>query len=108
MGDSYLLIQVPRTSVTGGTVRAEVSTANGPQKITSRAPFYNLIVANTINSTNANAKISVQGGTSGDNGTGKFRTLPAQDLVVLNDLTVENSQYGMMVRYDRRLPRLMF
>lgn len=76
-------------SVTGGTVIAEVSTANGPQKITSRAPFYNFTVTNTINSSAANAKIAIMGGTSGDNSSDKFRTLSTQDLIVRNDLTIE-------------------
>jgi len=76
-------------SVTGGTVSTEVSTSNGPQKITSRAPFYNFTVANTISSSNASAKISVMGGTSGDNSSDKFRKVSAQNLIVLNDLTIE-------------------
>ncbi len=83
--------------VTGGTVIAEssnddiagVSEAN-VHIITSRAPFYNLIIRNT--SADTNDKIGIAGATSGsdvaqpDDDT---QTLTAQDLIVLNDLTIE-------------------
>ncbi|WPP48869.1 T9SS type A sorting domain-containing protein [Catalinimonas niigatensis] len=86
-------------NVTGGTVIVESSNTNGVQKITSRAPFYNFTITNSINSTNSNARIIVDGGTSGDNDDGadnavgtaddKFATLPVQNLIVLNNLTIE-------------------
>ena len=73
--------------VTGGTVTL-ASSNNNLAKVTSRAPFYNLIVTNSINSTDGNAKISVVNGTSGD-GTNARTIDPAPDLAVLNDLTIK-------------------
>ncbi len=73
-------------NVTGGTVIME-SSLNRAFKLTSRSPFYNVIIRNSIN--NITAKVNVEGGTSGDNQIGDFVTLPAQNLIVLNDLTIE-------------------
>ena len=74
--------------VTGGTVVVESSGTN-LAAITSRAPFFNLTVSNSINSTDANAKVAVSGGTSGSPGDDPRTISSAPDLVVLNDLTIE-------------------
>ena len=76
------------TEVTGGTVVVESSGTN-LAAITSRAPFFNLTVSNSVNSTDANAKVAVSGGTSGSPGDDPRTISSAPDLVVLNDLTVE-------------------
>ena len=77
-------------SVTGGTVIME-SSLNRAFKLTSRAPFYNVIIRNSFAGTTP--KISVEGGTSGDNqltgGVPDYVTLGTQNLKVLNDLTIE-------------------
>jgi len=84
-------------NVSGGTVNITTS-QDRDHIITSRAPFYNLNITNS--SSGSNAKVLVTGGTSGDadigtngtndGGTGddEWRTLAAQTLKVLNDLTL--------------------
>lgn len=84
-------------NVSGGTVNITTSQDRN-HIISSRAPFYNLNITNT--SSGLNAKVIVTGGTSGDadigtngtndGGTGddEWRTITAQTLKVLNDLTL--------------------
>jgi len=70
-------------SVTGGTVIVESSNTNNGNRITTRAPFYNLTITNSAGSTNGNARVNVAAG-------GSFgETISSSDLVVLNDLTIE-------------------
>ncbi len=75
-------------SVTGGTIVAEVSNGN-PYTITTRAPFWNLIVRNTFDATLRD--VDIAGGTSGPSGGGASEvTLAAQPLIVKGGLTIEN------------------
>ncbi|QSE96286.1 T9SS type A sorting domain-containing protein [Fulvivirga lutea] len=72
-------------SVTGGTVNA-ISTNTKISKITSKAPFWDLTISNSLNSTNSNARIAV---TTGSTGTGANEsTIFDPDLVVLHDLSI--------------------
>ncbi len=71
--------------VTGGTVTVESSNTN-IAKVTSKAPFYNFSVTNTVNSTSA--KVAITPGSSGD-GTAQRSITATPDLVVLNDLTIQ-------------------
>jgi hypothetical protein len=74
-------------SVTGGTIIAEISNGN-PYVITSRIPFWNLILRNTFDTTLRD--IDLLGGTSGPSGGGASEiTLAAQNLVVKGGLTIE-------------------
>jgi len=73
-------------NVSGGQVNL-IRSNNNLSKITSTAPFYNLSLDNSDNSTNGNAKFAVESGTSGNGGDG--RTITDPDLTVLNDLILE-------------------
>jgi len=73
-------------SVSGGTIIAESSNTN-LAKLTSRAHFYDLVINNSINSTNANARVAVTTGNSGVGGDA--RTIIDPDLRVLNNLTLQ-------------------
>ncbi|NOS91059.1 MAG: T9SS type A sorting domain-containing protein [Cyclobacteriaceae bacterium] len=74
-------------SVTGGSIIAEISNGN-PYVITSRIPFWNLILRNTFDTTLRD--IDLLGGTSGPSGGGASEiTLTAQNLVVRGGLTIE-------------------
>ncbi|WP_218022461.1 LamG-like jellyroll fold domain-containing protein [Chryseotalea sanaruensis] len=71
-------------SVTGGRVIFEISN-NNSYKVTSRAPFWNVLMRRTAGTA------TVVELNSGDTGSGgSFTSLPIQPLVVLNDLTVES------------------
>ncbi len=74
-------------NVTGGTVICEIAQTNRPFKITSRAPFWNLILRNTYDNTTDHV---LDAGT--DVGT-TDEDLAAQPLVVLNDLTIEDNAF---------------
>lgn len=75
-------------SVTGGTIIAQISNAN-PYVITSRAPFWNLILRNTFDATLRD--VDLLGGTSGPAGGGASEvTLASQHLVVKGGLTIES------------------
>lgn len=89
-------------SVTGGTVIAEISNSNindpgnlpahdsSAYVITSRAPFWNLVLRNTLASTIIR-QVDLLGGTSGPAGGGADEiTLPAQNLVIKGGLTIES------------------
>jgi Secretion system C-terminal sorting domain len=87
-GGIFINSDPANVSVTGGTVIAEISNTN-PYRLTSRAPFWNLILRNT---TGASLQVDIEGGTSGPNGGGASEiTLPAQNLVVRGGLTIENN-----------------
>ncbi|ADR21347.1 hypothetical protein MATR_10240 [Marivirga tractuosa] len=73
-------------NVTGGQVNLFRSN-NNLAKISSNAPFFNLNLDNTNNSTNANAKFAVVTGTSG-NGA-EARTITDPELKVLNNFILE-------------------
>ncbi|MBI3220407.1 MAG: T9SS type A sorting domain-containing protein [Bacteroidetes bacterium] len=73
-------------SVTGGTVIFEISN-NNAYRITSRAPFWNVILRKTAGTTTA---IQLAGTTSGTGTFPDLQTLLIQPLVVLNDLTIES------------------
>ncbi|MEM8568271.1 MAG: T9SS type A sorting domain-containing protein [Bacteroidota bacterium] len=73
-------------SVTGGTVIMENNT-NIDFKVTSRAPFWNVIMRSTGGTA---TDIDLASGTSGDNSAGEFETILNPELLVLNDLTVED------------------
>lgn len=72
-------------SVTGGTVIMEVSNANS-FRVTSRAPFWNVIVRKIGGSAST---VELTGTTSGD--APDEVALPAQPLVVLNDFTLQGA-----------------
>ncbi|MBK6263894.1 T9SS type A sorting domain-containing protein [Marivirga sp. S37H4] len=73
-------------NVSGGQVNL-YRTNNNLAKITSKAPFYNLSLDNSNNSTNANAKFAVVTGSSGNGG--EERTITDPNLYVLNNLILE-------------------
>lgn len=73
-------------SVTGGTVIMEINNDRN-FKLTSRAPFWNVIMRKTGGSA---SEIDLDTGTSGDNGVGKYETITTPELVALHDLTVES------------------
>lgn len=82
-------------NVTGGTVIMDISsnTSTSPEtnyKITSKAPFYNVIMRRT--DAGSDDIFVLEGGTSGDNQVGEFVTLSGQALVVLNDLKLEGEE----------------
>jgi hypothetical protein len=83
-GGIFIASDLENINVTGGTVIAEISNANN-FRIVSKAPFYNLILRNT-NNTTADHILSdaVNVGSTNEN-------LTAQPLVVLNDLTIEDN-----------------
>lgn len=88
-GGIFINSDPANVSVTGGTVIAEISNGN-PYVLTSRAPFWNLILRNTFDATVR--EIDILGGTSGPNGGGLDEiTLTAQNLVVKGGLTIENN-----------------
>ncbi|RAV99615.1 hypothetical protein DQQ10_18620 [Pseudochryseolinea flava] len=68
-------------NVTGGTVIMEISNGN-LYRVTSRAPFYDVIMRNTTASANT---IELNGGTGDDLGT----SIAIQGLEIYNDLTIE-------------------
>lgn len=72
------------TSVTGGRVIFEISNAN-TYKVTSRVPFWNVLMRRTAG---AATVVELNGGDTGTGGG--FVNLTNQPLVVLNDLTVES------------------
>ncbi|MTI40431.1 LamG-like jellyroll fold domain-containing protein [Fulvivirga lutimaris] len=72
-------------SVTGGTVIME-NTTNVNFKVTSNAPFWNVIMRSTGGTA---TEVDLDGGTSGDDQIGEFETILNPELLVLNDLTVE-------------------
>jgi len=73
-------------NVTGGTVIMEAN--NGINyRITSRAPFWNVI----LRGTGGVRTLELLGTTSGTGAFPATQTLPIQPLVVLNDFTVENN-----------------
>ncbi|MEM9857097.1 MAG: T9SS type A sorting domain-containing protein [Bacteroidota bacterium] len=73
-------------SVTGGTVIMENNT-NIPFKVTSKAPFWNVIMTYTSGTA---TEIDLDAGTSGDNSLGEFETITNPALQVLNDFTIED------------------
>ncbi len=86
-GGIFINSDPSNVNVTGGTVICEISQTNRPFKITSRAPFWNLILRNTHDNTTDHVL---------DAGTGVGTTdvdLDAQPLVVLNDLTIEDNAF---------------
>jgi hypothetical protein len=74
-------------SVTGGSIIAEIN-STVPYIITSRAPFWNLTMRNTLDATLRD--IELLGSTSGTGGGGGTITLPAQNLVVKGGLTIDS------------------
>ena len=81
-GSFLVASDISNINVTGGTVRL-ATRDNSLSRIVSNAPFYNLELENTVNSTNANAIFRAAGNMSV--GGSAF---PAGDLTVLNDLTL--------------------
>jgi hypothetical protein len=82
-------------NVTGGTVIMDISTNTTTTpatnyKITSRAPFYNVIMRKT--NAGSDDVFTLEGGTSGDNAAGEYYTLPGQPLKVLNDFKIEGEE----------------
>jgi hypothetical protein len=91
-GIVYINSEPQNVSVTGGTVILELNTNSANYAITSRAPFWNLTLRKTNNNTQT---FKLREGTSGDPGNPPtITTLPAQPLVVLNNLTVDNPTVG--------------
>lgn len=84
-GGIFIASDPENINVTGGTVIAEIASTTNPFKITSTAPFYNLILRNTLNSVTdhiLDEGTNINGDATAD--------LAAQPLVVLNDLTIED------------------
>ncbi|MGD1959541.1 MAG: T9SS type A sorting domain-containing protein [Fulvivirga sp.] len=73
-------------SVTGGTVIMENNT-NVNFKVTSRAPFWNVIMRSSGGTA---TEVDLDAGTSGDTDPGEFETISTPELLVLNDLTIED------------------
>ncbi len=85
-GGIFIASDPANYNVTGGTVIAEIAGTSNPFKITSTAPFYNLILRNTFDSATdhiLDAGTNINGTADAD--------LAAQPLVVLNDLTIEDN-----------------
>ncbi len=85
-GGIFIGSDASNINITGGTVIAEIAGTTNNFKITSTAPFYNLIMRNTAgNSADhvLDAGTNINGNSDAD--------LAAQPLVVLNDLTLEAS-----------------
>lgn len=76
-------------NVTGGTVVAEITDNNSDFRITSKAPFYNLILRQNASITKrhilSDGKIKLNASNSEE--------LSAQPLVVLNDLIIEKNTF---------------
>jgi len=70
-------------NVTGGTVIVETSNTNTGNRISSRAPFYNLTITNSSSSSSTNARVGI------DDGESFGESLTMTSLEVLNDLTIE-------------------
>ena len=73
-------------SITGGTVHLNSISTSADYKITSRAPFWNLTLSS--NGTNNNTGFRIIGGKSGQSDD-TLRTLPVQDLVILDKLLIQ-------------------
>jgi hypothetical protein len=89
-GTIFINSDPANVSITGGSIVAEIN-SNVPYIITSRAPFWNLTMRNTLDATLRD--IELLGSTSGTGG-GTI-TLPAQNLVVKGGLTI-----GSFARLD--------
>ncbi len=86
-GGIFIASDPTNVNVTGGTVIAEISSAVADTfKITSKAPFWNLILRNTNDATSIfklDAGTNINGSSSAD--------LAAQNLIVYNNLTIEKN-----------------
>ena len=91
-GGIFIASDPENVNVTGGTVIADISGTTNSFKITSTAPFYNLILRNSA----GNASDHVLDGGSNINGTADA-DLAAQPLVTLNDLTIEGTNSSTLV-----------
>jgi hypothetical protein len=87
-GSIFINSDPPNVSVTGGTVIADINSAVA-YKITSRAPFWNLVLRNSLDVTLRD--IELLGTTSGTGGGAGEPTLTAQNLVVKGGLTIESN-----------------
>ncbi len=84
-GGIFIASDPENVNVTGGTIIAEIQSTTNPFIINSKAPFYNLILRNTLNSTTDHILDDASNvGSTNENQT-------AQPLVVLNDLTIEDN-----------------
>ncbi|NPA37614.1 MAG: T9SS type A sorting domain-containing protein, partial [Chlorobi bacterium] len=84
-GGIFIACASENINVTGGTVIAEIATVDNPFKITSTAPFYNLILRNTYDTETDHilSEATDVGPLDVD--------LAAQPIVVLNDLIIEDN-----------------
>ena len=82
-GGIFIASEEANQKVTGGTVIMEIDDGED-FRITSRAPFWNVIVRNTHSGSGRHIVADGE-----DVGDGDLTTLPVQDLHVLNDLTIE-------------------
>ncbi len=85
-GGIFIASDPKNINITGGTVIAEIAGVANTFKITSKAPFWDLILRNT---NDASTDHLLDAGTN-INGTSDA-DLVAQPLVVLNDLTIEDN-----------------
>ncbi len=84
-GGIFIASDPENVNVTGGTVIAEIENSSNPFIITSKAPFYNLILRNTYNTTTDHIlDEAIDVGSTNE-------SLTAQSLVVLNDFTIEDN-----------------
>ncbi len=87
-GSIFINSDPSNVSVTGGTVIADINSTVA-YNITSRAPFWNLILRNSFDATLRD--IELVGTTSGTGGGGGTVALAAQNLVVRGGLTIESN-----------------
>jgi hypothetical protein len=85
-GGIFISSQPGNINVTGGTVIMDNTTSQN-FKVTSTAPFWNVIMRETGGSS---TEVELDAGTSGDNSPGEFVTLSNPKLRILNNLTIEN------------------
>ncbi|UXP31119.1 T9SS type A sorting domain-containing protein [Reichenbachiella agarivorans] len=97
-GGIYIASSAQNYEVTGGTVIMNMDNTV-PFKVTSTAPFYNVIMTNSaggaINDVDGNTTVNIQPTddnivflSGGQSNNPAFSSLEAQPLVVLNDLTI--------------------
>jgi len=82
-GGIFIASDAANINVTGGTVIADITNSN-PFRIVSKAPFYNLILRNSYDSSTDHLLDTATNVGSTD------ETLNGQPLVILNDFTIED------------------
>lgn len=87
------------TNITGGTVHLNTINNSANYKITTRAPFWNLTLSsNGIANTNSFQITAGQSG--GESSVDTIRSLPPQNLVILNKLLIKGGVNGPKLRLN--------